>query len=213
MKYKFIDIGCGPFDVSGDRYGVNNPGIYVEPIKEFLDVLPGSEHIIKVEAAISDTNGTAEIITYSMDVPIKYYTKKHLYRMFENKNTREVAKLIGGQGGASFLGIRPELKNPISRTVKTMTLSKLFKKYDVTEIEYLHIDTEGHEITIMSQLLDIMKKNEVAITKKIVFEWNNLCPQQELLKIAKEIQMSFGYTIKHEDDGILNNDIIMEKIK
>ena len=47
MKYHFIDIGCGHSSVSSDIYGTADDifGMYVEPIKEYLDVLPNGKNI------------------------------------------------------------------------------------------------------------------------------------------------------------------------
>jgi hypothetical protein len=53
MKYKFIDIGCGSFDVSSDYYGNDVVGIYVEPIKEYLDVsVKNDDALIKLAAIV-----------------------------------------------------------------------------------------------------------------------------------------------------------------
>jgi hypothetical protein len=87
MKYKFIDIGCGSFDVSSDYYGNDVVGIYVEPIKEYLDVLPGGKTIIRVNAAISEKNGFSEMTTFPFNEPIRYMSKKHISRLQKSNKT------------------------------------------------------------------------------------------------------------------------------
>ena len=60
MNYDFIEIGTSDFDslIQEDN---NNVGISIEPVKFLLDNLPEKDNVIKLNCAISDRDGDANI--------------------------------------------------------------------------------------------------------------------------------------------------------
>lgn len=163
--YYFLEIGT--CDQTYNNLASKYPdklGISVEPIREYLDSLPDNNgNNIKVNYAISETDGTAMI----------------------NKcfNTQTKTKLDGsGWKGRSTLkdldqmGIRQKHRfQPVK--IKTMTLKKLIKKYQIAGLDLLRIDTEGYDGIIISQLLETNLR-----PSEIIFEHLHLGkPEKQLL--------------------------------
>ena len=209
MRYKFIDIGCSFFDVSSDYYGNDVNGIYVEPIKEYLDVLPGGNSIIRVNAAISEINGFSEMTTFPFNKPIRYMNKKHITRLQKSNKSLSGEILVSGCG--TFLNEHPHINQlGVKRMVKTITLFDLFNEYNVSEVDHLKIDTEGSEIIILSQLLNLMNNGDVKINESITFEYNGLCCKKTLYDIAKKISVDYNFNISFLNE-LWNNDLILTK--
>jgi FkbM family methyltransferase len=210
MKYKFIDIGCGSFDVSSDYYGNNVNGIYVEPIKEYLDVLPGSKTIIRVNAAISEINGFLEMTTFPFNEPIRYMSKKHITRLQKSNKSLSGKILVSGCG--TFLNGHSNVNQlGVKRMVKTITLFDLFNEYNVTEVDHLKIDTEGSEIIILTQLVNLMNSGNIKINESITFEYNGLCCKKTLYDIAMKISVGYDFNISFLNE-LWNEDLILTKI-
>ena len=68
--------------------------------------------------------------------------------------------------------IGSELYDKIVKIDKVPKISwkKLIKDYNVGSIDYLKIDTEGHEHIILKQYFELCKENPSLYAKKIKFE-------------------------------------------
>ena len=191
MNYKFIDIGCSHFAVSSDLFGIDVKGIYVEPIKEYLDCLPEGENIIKECCAIAEEDGDTILNSVVVKDPV-YFSASEMQKIIGDKLLRaEFLDKYRGSG-QSTLGPASSIKflrgNPIKEIpVKTMSLNSFLNKHSVTSVDYLKIDVEGHEESILKQLLPIMQKGDLKINKELRFEYNQLSDKQALLKLAEEI--------------------------
>jgi len=162
MFYNYVDIGTCNFKTSLDILKANEKIILVDPIKEYLDDLPSSINIVKENCAIDEINSTKKI-TYINPQLIK------------NK------KFKSWVGGSSKIGEKHPLilkllrENKITESdlitvdVNTLTFGSLVKKYDISSIFQLKIDTEGHEHIILTDVLEYVK-NTVKIDR-IIFEY------------------------------------------
>lgn len=228
MKYKFVDIGCSFWSVSTDIFGTKVKGILVEPIKEFLDVLPSSNSIIKENVAISDKTETRYFTAvFPKDINIKYYDTKTLEILKQKwikwkakNNDKEdilyhpVLGQIIASGGSTF-HTPPSLSTPnfVKKIVKvkTITLNNLFERNNVSEIDHIKIDTEGHENIILNQLLTLLINKKVKINKEIRFECNEKSNNNEELKnIAYDICSKFDFKYSESFD-VWDKDIILKK--
>lgn len=213
MKYQFIDIGCGHQSVSSDIFGTSDEifGIYVEPIKQYLDVLPEGKNIIKENCAIYDSIGEIEFNAIIKNNP-RYFSNKEISAIVQDPNRlNDYISKYGNSGQSSFLDLSPKLPTQKIK-VKTLTLEELFLKYNVTEIENLKIDVEGYEEHLLLQLYDLMKLNKVKITNQLKFEYNYLSNLPELDKLTKLICSEFAFTAKYETSLPWNEDMICTKI-
>jgi FkbM family methyltransferase len=228
MKYKFIDIGCSFFMVSSDKFGTNVDGIFVEPIKEFLDILPKSNTIIKENFAIGDYCKEVEFNFYvPKNIKLRYYNTKELSRMMEKYKKEDdfhfihehsIIGAITGSGGSSLFERTDEsiIKNKFIDKkiikVKMITLYELFKRNDVREIDYIKIDVEGNEEIILLQLLKMMRENFVRINKAIEFECNMLSNKFNLNTIANAICLEFGFKYTTPKNIGWDENILLEKL-
>ena len=67
--------------------------------------------------------------------------------IFANSNIN--VNFIEKPGGRSFINLDNNKKKTISNAFNTISLNNLFEKYNVSEIDYLSIDTEGTEFEIL----------------------------------------------------------------
>ena len=59
--YDFIEIGTANFDTLIESVDEGITGISIEPLTCYLDQLPNRNDVVKVNAALSDVDGTADI--------------------------------------------------------------------------------------------------------------------------------------------------------
>ena len=76
-----------------------------------------------------------------------------------------------------------------------ISLTDLFAQYEVESVDYLKIDTEGHDTVIMNMLLDKMGGGSVPKPKQIRFESNCLSDRAVVADICRRLE-AFGYRIR-----------------
>ena len=126
----FIEIGSCDFDTL-NILGKNGwSGIIVEPISEYLSALEKIDAVEYVNCAIDTESGFREMNTFKEGIV---------------KNDHDYA------GMSSFTEythpLNKELVEP--RTVRTMTYQELIHTYNVERVDFLKIDTEGHDFEIL----------------------------------------------------------------
>ena len=213
MKYKFVDIGCGHESVSADKFGTSVIGMYVEPIKEYLDVLPAGKNIIKENSAISDENGTIKFNAVVSKNP-QYFTGKAIERIVKSEKLYKIYIEQYASSGQSSLFKLDTIK-PFAKEIEvnSLTLESLFEKHNVTEIDYLKIDVEGAEEILLNQLIVLLDINKIKINEQIKFEYNELSNKAQLDKLTKYIAQQYNFTSKYECSYPWNADMVLDKIK
>jgi FkbM family methyltransferase len=215
MRYHFIDIGCGHESVSSDIYGTadNIFGMYVEPIKEYLDVLPSGKNIIKENCAIHEHSEVLEFNALIIDNP-RYFSNDEMIQVVKNKQLhKDYDRKYPGSGNSTFYNINDKWQNRKKILVKTMTLEELFKKHNVTEIEYLKIDVEGCEESLLKQLHKLMTLNKVKVLNQIKFEYNYLSNLSNLNKLTELFCQDFRFTSQYETSLPWNEDMVLSSIE
>lgn len=194
MKYDFIEIGTSDFDTLIQTTS-NQVGLSIEPLKFYLDRLPNNSHVIKVNCAISDKNGTTSVF-------------------WVDPNDIDEYELNGYLKGCSSI-IRPHITTESELKEKNLefllnqtecemiTWEKLIERYDVESVDLLKIDTEGHDCIIVNNILNSNK----VLPNKIWFEANELTNPKFVEKTVRRLE-SFGYKIITYN----NWDVIVEKI-
>lgn len=71
MFLDFIEIGTSDFDTEIQKNN-NKTGLSIEPIKYYLDRLPDKKNIKKINVAISDYNGNADVYYVTPENISKY---------------------------------------------------------------------------------------------------------------------------------------------
>lgn len=189
MHYDFIEIGTSDFNTLIQK---ENPGIglSVEPLKIYLDALPDKEGVIKVNCAISDFDGVVDV--YWIDPQdIKVHNLPDWLRGCNSiikPHPTAIAELF-------VRGLSNIYKKT---TCETITWETLVNRYNVTSIDYLKIDTEGHDCVILESIL---KSKAQILPKDIFFENNVLTSFESTQKILNSLlDTNYKLVSKTPDD-------------
>lgn len=187
MKYNFIEIGTADFETELETCDEESVGLTIEPIKSYLDNLPNKKNVKKINCAVSNCNRKTEIFYVSSE-NIK---KNNLPWFVKGCNSIDMPHPIT-KGFAFGLNIPDEL---ISKdTIEVKSFEKIIEEYEVEEIDFLKIDTEGHDLVIMNHYIDLCEQNQKLFAKKISFESNILLNQDEVENVLNRL-ISFGYKV------------------
>ena len=185
MKYDFIEIGTSNFETLIETASDDIIGISVEPIGFYLDDLPSPAGVKKLKCAVSrnNLNETLEVYYIPPDV-IKEYNLGHC--------------LTGcnSVGGYHFLHVSCGIQQFVVRTpVPCIPISQLFEEHDVTELDYLKLDTEGSDCDILLHLYTYLLSQPASrYPKKILFESNELSVPAQV-ELIKERFGRLGYRV------------------
>jgi len=182
MKYDFIEIGTSNFHTLIENAN-NEIGISIEPMKKYLDQLPTPSNVIKLNCAISFDGSNNLIDFYYIDPD----TIKHL-------NLKPFMKGCNSIGNYHPMHIKYNVQEHVTiDKVEQRSLKSVLEEYNVTELDYLKIDTEGGDCKIMQQLYNIKFK-----PKKIKFETNSLANPDDVAHIL-DIFSKIGYDISWDN--------------
>lgn len=198
MKYDFIEIGTSDFRTQA--FG-SLKGIIVEPVKKYIDNIPDREGLIKHNCAICHEYKKVKIYFCCPD----YIEEKKLPQWLRGCN--------------SIMSPHPSvgrycIKNGIDydslvkvKYIECLSLSELFMRNNVTELDFLKIDTEGSDYDIMISLFRFMDEATNVKVNKIQFESNILMTdikKKEIIMMAVKAGYSWE-TMKYRgtEDTIL----------
>ncbi len=131
----FVEIGSCDFDTCYPLLENGWRGIMVEPVAEILNNVPDHKNLIKVNKVISDYNGSIKFNVTSAEEGWR-----HGMSVVASDNHI-------GENLFEYQQNAPYLKE--TRTLECITLDQLLDDYHVYDIDYLKIDTEGHEMNII----------------------------------------------------------------
>ena len=177
-----IEIGTSDFNTNAGKVD----GIFIEPVKFYYDRLPDCK---KENVAISNVEG--ELDMFSLTEPqIKEYKLPNWIRGCSSlaKMHPTMAKELKKRG------LSQDIVNVDK--VPVVRIKSIIEKYGLEEIDYLKVDTEGHDCVIINDLLDTVDIKP----KKIKFE-NNVLSAKADVKLLVE-RLKHDYDIKY-----LKNDI------
>lgn len=207
MRYEFVDIGTSFFCTSVDDFGLEVNGLLVEPIKAYLDVIPGSETVVKANYAVSDSEGKGVMFARAQTGNVSYVSKQQLAEMRANN---EDLHAIGVRGCNSLGNYHPMGGSSAHSMCDVITFDTLCKKFNITEVGQLKIDTEGHEYKILPQVLTAIESGQLAITDRIIFEYNDLSNKIILDEIVDKFEQ-LDFTSEYYGDGLWDSDMILTK--
>jgi len=197
MKLDFLEIGTSDFETLIQTCDNNKIGMSIEPVKYYFNKLPQKNNVQKLNIAISNENGECKVY-YISDSNIKKYNLPWWIRGCNSINDYH----------PTVLKILDKMKYDISLfdfdIVKKMTLFELIKEYNIEEIKYLKIDTEGHDCLILNKFIeDVIKNNFIEILpKKILFE-ANILTEKNLLTTTLNKLYNIGYELIKNDGNVL----------
>lgn len=153
----FIEIGACDFDNNIDLLDAGWRGIFVEPIQQYHDNLVWKlqgKNADVIRAAITDFNGTVKMDT----VPNTQDWMRGISHISSDVTDNTVSGLVK--------------KNAINAMqvveVPAMTMDTLLSDSNVTEIDFLQMDVEGHELVILNNYSWRIKPKYIRIEHKFV---------------------------------------------
>ena len=200
MDLDFLEIGTSDFDTLIQNSDNNTVGICIEPLKIYLDKLPDRDGWIKINAALSDHNGTIDIFY----IDPKTITELGLPWWMKgcnsvNKYHPTVLKYITDNN------LDP---NIISKTrVIVITFETLVIENNIKSVKMIKVDTEGHDCIILGNYLDYCKTHPSFLADIIKFESNKLTNSYEVDNIISRLT-NLGYRIESHT----RSDVVMTKI-
>ena len=194
VHFNFIEIGTSDFDTEIEKASDETIGLSIEPINIYLSRLPNKNKCQKINAAISNYNGFIDIYSISPENIIKYNIADWIKGCNSvGKPHRTVEWYLGYHGLPSNL-IEPKI-------VPVLTFTSIVDKYNITNCDYLKIDTEGHDCVIINNIIDSFEKGELNfLPKKILFETNELTSNIDIDNTINRL-INIGYTLIERPDG------------
>ena len=185
MKYNFIEIGTSNFDTLIESADDTTVGLSIEPIKYYLDQLPKRKNVKKLAVAVSRGKVSGQMQVYY--VPERTIRARGLPDWLRGCNS------VGAYHPKhTELMVRDLVQID---SVDVIPIGDIFDLYNVTELDYLKIDTEGADCEIMYTLsLFLSDQPKSRYPKKILFESNELA-NQELVEAIKNQFVVMGYRV------------------
>lgn len=185
MKYDFIEIGTSNFDTLIERAGDETVGISIEPIKYYLDSLPNRPRVKKLYCAVSKNNQYETL-------PVYYVPES----VVDANNMPQWLKGCNSVGSYHHLHHVNNITHLVQiDPVPCVPIGAIFDQNDVTELDYLKIDTEGTDCDILLHFFEYIKnKPQSCYPRKILFESNELAVPVQV-ELVKHKFVSIGYTV------------------
>ena len=189
MKYTFVEIGTSNFDTLIESATDTTRGISIEPIQYYLDALPNPPGVTKLKCAVSRSN-RSEILEV-------YYVPEHLVHEYGLPAWLRGCNSIGDYHLQHHI---LDVKHLVVRDrVECVPIGALFDQQDITELDYLKIDTEGSDCDIMLHLLDYLKTQPRSRwPRRVLFESNELASPAQI-ELVKTLFVNSGYRVVRSD--------------
>jgi len=203
MKYDFVEIGTADFKTITQKARKDTRGLSVDAVKTYLDRLPDKPFHTKIHSAITHDKKSDHVDVYYIPPSIiKEHGLPHWLggcnsigdyhpHHLQKRNLKGFPLLFLGSDSSETLKKFVKIEK-----VPLKNYSELIVENNATDVDFLKIDTEGHDCTIMSGVYDFYKNNnDFNKPSKILFETNRLSDQQEV-KDIKTLFCQFGYKVE-----------------
>lgn len=152
MYFDFVDIGTCDFETSAHTAKSHQSVLLVEPLEFYLNRVPNGPNITKANLAVGNVNGSIEVKFVPEQVISNYKLPDWL------KGCSNVGNGYHNTVYRLFTENNISLNLIETRHIDVVTFEELCKRYNVTSINNLKIDTEGYEQYILPNVLDMIKK-------------------------------------------------------
>lgn len=132
-KY-FIEIGSCDFDTLNPLAEEGWGGVIVEPVTEYLDNLPRHEAVTYINAAV-DTQ-----------------TKPRVLNVFKKEITSKDRDFAGMSSFENYTLLQ-NAEHVEARMVPCVTYAEVLDESGVPQVDFLKIDTEGHDMAILRDVV------------------------------------------------------------
>jgi hypothetical protein len=188
MELDFLEIGTSDFSTEIQVCSSSAVGISVDPLQYYLDRLPEKPLVTKVCCAISDEDGETEIYHVSEN----NITKHNLPYWVRGCNSighphPTVAKLLQERKlSVDIISVQ---------VIPKLSVFTFLKKYNISKIHYLKVDTEGHDCVIMKAFANEIRSKRFPPPKRICFETNVLSSSHDQKEVINIFCQEFNYKI------------------
>jgi len=182
--YDFIEIGTSNFDTLIEKTTIEK-GLSVEPLKYYLDCLPEKPNVKKINVAITHKPLSNTIDFYY--IPESVIVDNRLPLWFKGCNTiNDYHPLHIQHNVQRFVSIDK---------VPLIDISNLFIQKNVRKVNYLKLDTEGHDCVILKGLYEyLISKDKIYYPDRILFESNEHTKKEHVDEILN-LYLSIGYKL------------------
>ena len=184
MHYNFIEIGTSDFRTLIQSCADSDVGLSIEPIREYLDKLPNKKNIRKVNCAMSNVVGEVDI----------YYIKPEDIISHGFGNWVRGCNSINVPHPTLARKFKEKYFDVVDvRKVRVLNWAELIRRFDVESVDFVKIDTEGHDSVILADYYDNCVGKEGLLAKVILFEYNRLTDVKSMdLIINKFYDLGYG---------------------
>ena len=156
MHLDYVDIGTSDFDIGSGTIEYNKTYLLVEPVEYYLNNIPNTSNVFKANYAISDAEGVIDVY-YVEESNIQKYNLPYWVRGCNKVNTKHptVVKLL------EDIGISEDIFT--CKKVKCITFNTLRQIYNITYINKLKIDTEGHDHIVLKEVANCLFQSSICI--------------------------------------------------
>ena len=186
--YDFIEIGTSDFNTLIQKADDRTVGLSVEPMTDYLARLPEKRNVIKVNAAVSAHSGHIDL----------YYVPDAVRKEHNLPSWMKGTNKIGAPHPTVMRYLaKHDLPESLVhyKRVPVLSVAGLLRRYRVGSIDYLKIDTEGHDSIIMGAYLDLVERRPALRAKRILFESNALTSRDAVTQLSGRLR-ALGYTVE-----------------
>lgn len=172
-----IEIGTSDFRTNAGIFD----GVYIEPVKYYYDRLPDCN---KWNVAVSNFNGFEKIYYIPLEV-------------IDNKKLPNWVRGCNSFGKPHPTLVRYGWSDLItSEYVKVVRCYDIIEKYNIKAIDFLKIDTEGHDCVILNNFFDTIDIKPLLIK----FEANELTNKEEVdMMVGRLTKLGYNYYYNKQD--------------
>jgi len=158
----FIEIGCSDFNNLDNFLDYNWRGFFVDPIPKYFNSLhskvKNKPNSVCVEAAISDKDG---------------FIKMDVLEPFIEEEWQRGISHVHVDGDHSNISSNLVNRNQNIGTISTievpcLTLDSFLNNFNITEIDFIQIDVEGHELIILENYSWKVKPKMIKVEHKFI---------------------------------------------
>ena len=188
MYLDYIEIGTSDFDTL--LQSTNLTGISIDPLLIYLDRLPNKNNNTKLNVAISNFNGECDVF-YILPEDIVRYNLPDWLRGCNSilEPHPSVLKVLNDAGLNSIYQ---------QKKIDVLTWDTLIRSKNIIGVNYLKIDTEGHDSVIIKSILDSTTN---LLPKKIQFETNVLTPTDVISETINLLKDRGYFVIEQTDEN------------
>ena len=186
MYLDYIEIGTSDFDTL--LQSTDLTGISIDPLSIYLDRLPNKDNNTKLNVAISDFNGECDVFYIAPEDIEKFNLPNWL---------RGCNSIIKPHPSVLQILNEFELANLYQKKkIDVLTWDTLIRTKNIIGVDYVKIDTEGHDSVIIKSILNSTTN---ILPKKIKFETNILTSNDVIIETINHLK-NRGYQIIEQTD-------------